>query len=329
MKGKKVAVGALVAIVLALPPAMRDVSAADAPIKVARIGYLEVVKPGGPPMLIVQELGKLGYIEGKNLVMEYRSANGNPDLLAAAATELVNLNVDVIYAVSNPSAFAAKSATRTIPIVVWGAHGALETGLVRSLRGPEGNLTGVESLAPGLDTKRVELLKEIQPGLAQLAVIYDAGDQGSRLHLKSTQAAGRALGVAISMLEVRRPEDFAPVFAAAAGKPLGGVLTFTGGLTFVNWQRIMDFALANRLPTVCEFKELVRAGCLFSYGPDVIEFAQRAAAQIDKILKGTPPGEMPVEQMTRFELVINLKTAKMLGITIPQPVLLRAHEIVH
>jgi len=136
------------------------------------------------------------------------------------------------------------------------------------------------------------------------------------------------LGVAISSLAVRRPEDFAPAFAAAAGKPLGGVLTFTGGLTFVNWQHIMDFALANRLPTVCEFRELAQAGCLLSYGPNFIEFAQRTAAQIDKILKGAPPGDLPVEQMTRFELVINLKTAKALGITIPQPMLVRADEIV-
>jgi putative ABC transport system substrate-binding protein len=328
MKVKNVAASALAAIALALPAAMRDVSAADAPIKVARIGYLHMVEPSGPPLLIVQELGKLGYIEGKNLVMEYRTANGNPDLLAAAAAELVKLNVDVIYAVSNRPAFVAKSATRTIPIVVWGAHGALETGLVPSLSRPGGNLTGVESLAPELDTKRVELLKQILPGLAQLAVVYDAGDEGSRVHLKSTQAAGRALGVAISTIEVRRPEDFAPVFAAAAGKPLGGVLTFTGGLTFVNWQHIMDFALANRLPTVCEFRELAQAGCLFSYGPNMSEFTQRAAAQIDKILKGTPPGELPVEQMTRFELVINLKTAKALGIAIPKQVLLRADEIV-
>ena len=316
------------AIALALLVSMRNAPAADAPAKVVRVGYLEFVAPGGPPMLIVQELGKLGYIEGKNLVMEYRHANGNPDRMPEAAAELVKLNVDVIYAVSNVPAFAAKSATRLIPIVAWGAHGAVETGLVSSLRRPGGNLTGVESLAPELDAKRVELLKQIVPGLARLAVVYDAGDQGSPPHLKSTQAAGRALGVAISTLEMRRPEDFGPVFAAATAKPLGGVLTFTGGLTFENWQRIMDFALANRLPTVCEFRELAQAGCLLSYGPNFIEFTQRTAAQIDKILKGTPPGELPVEQMTRFELVINLKTARALGLTIPKSLRLRADEVI-
>ena len=326
MKAFDAALSALAAIALALP-AVRDASGADASTKVARVGYLDVGEPVGPPRLVVQELGKLGYIEGKNLTVVYRMASGNSDLPAAAA-ELAKLNVDVIYAVTNVAGFAAQRATRTIPIVVWGAHGAVETGLVSSLRRPGGNLTGVESLAPELDTKRIELLKEIQPGLAQLSVVYDADEKGSIVHLKSSQAAGRALGIAISTLEVRRPEDFDVAFIAAGGKPLGGVLTFTSNLTFMNWQRIMDFALANRLPTVCEFRELVQAGCLLSYGPNFIEFAQRTAAQIDKILRGTSPGDLPVEQMTRFELVINLKTARALGITIPKQVWPRADEIV-
>jgi ABC-type uncharacterized transport system substrate-binding protein len=199
---------------------------------------------------------------------------------------------------------------------------------VTSLGRPGGNLTGTESLAPELDAKRIELLKQIVPGLVRVAVLYDAGDQGSAVHLKSTEAAGQTLGVAISMLEVRRAEDFEPVLSGSAGKPLGGFLTFTSSLTFANWQHIMGFALANRLPTVCEFKELARKGCLLSYGPTFMEFDQRTAAQIDKILKGTRPGELPVEQMTRFELVINLKTAKALGITIPQAVLQRADEVI-
>jgi putative ABC transport system substrate-binding protein len=205
----------------------------------------------------VQELRRLGYVEGKNLVIEYRSANGDPDRMPEAAAELVKLNVDVILAVANAGAFAAKSATRTIPIVVWVIHGALATGLVSSLSRPGGNLTGTESLAPEIDAKRVELLKQIVPGLSRLAVVFDASDQGSPVHLKSTQAAGRALGVAISTLEV-------------------------------------------------------------SYGPNMIEYSQRTAAQIDKILKGASPSELPVEQLTRFDLVINSKPAKVLGITIPQ-----------
>lgn len=197
-----------------------------------------------------------------------------------------------------------------------------------NLNRPGGDLTGVESLAPELDAKRVELLKQIVPGLSRMAVLYDATDQGSPLHLRSTQAAGRALGVATSTLEVRRPEDFGPVLAAATGRPLGGLLTFTCPLTFLNWQHVGDFASANRLPTVCEFRELVQAGCLFSYGSNFVEFAQRTAAQIDKIFRGTPAGDLPVEQMMRFELVVNLETARALGITLPSALLQRADEVI-
>lgn len=329
IKNTTKALGMLLAIVLAMLMVSSNASAADAPPKVVRIGTFGLAPTfSGPPSLIVQELRKLGYVEGKNLIIEYRSANGDPDRLPEVAAELVKLNVDVILAAANAGAFAARSATRTIPIVVWGTHGAVEIGLVTSLRRPGGNLTGTESLAPEIDAKRVALLKQIVPGLSRLTVLYDAGDQGSPVHLKSTQTAGHALGVAVSTMEVRRPEDFSPAFAATAGMPLGGVLTFTSPLTFRSWQRINDFALANRLPTVCEWRELAQAGCLLSYGPNIIEYSQRTAAQIDKVLKGTPPGELPVEQMTRFELVINLTTAKALGLTIPQRVLLQADEVI-
>jgi putative ABC transport system substrate-binding protein len=306
-----------------------DASAADAGTRVLRIGSFGLGPAfGGPPALIRDELRKLGYVEGKDYVIDYRSANGDPDQLPAAAAELVKSNVDVILALANAGAFVARNATRTIPIVVWGAHGAVEIGLVSNLRRPGGNLTGTEGLAPEIDAKRVELLRQIVPGLSRLAVLYDAGDQGSAVHLKSAQTAGRALGVAVSTLEVRRAEDFVTVLAAASGQPLGGVLTFTSPLTYTNWQRVADFAAANRLPTVCEWRELARAGCLFSYGPNILEYSQRTAAQIDKIFRGTPVGELPMEQMTRFELVINQKTAKALGITIPQSILLRADAVI-
>lgn len=323
------AFGFLAVVALVVSGVPNDASAADTGTRVLRIGTFGLPPSfGGPAALIREELQKLGYVEGKDLVIEYRSANGDPNRLPEAAAELVKSNVDVILAVANAQAFIAQSATRTIPIVVWGAHGALEVGLVSNLGRPGGNLTGTESLAPEIDAKRVELLKEIVPGLSRLAVIYDAGDPGSAVHLKSAQTASRSLGVAISTLEVRRAEDFATVFAAAAGRPLGGVLTFTSPLTYINWRRIGDFASANRLPTVCEWRELAKAGCLLSYGPNVVEYSQRNAAQIDKIFKGTPVGELPVEQMTRFELVVNLTTAKALGIAIPQSTLLRADELI-
>ena len=322
--------GALLAITLALLAAMRDASAIDAPAKVARVGYLAIGAPlsGVGSSLIGQELAKLGYVEGKNLIIEVRHASGSPDRLPEAAAELVKLNVDVIFAATNPAAFAAQAATRKIPIVVWGAHGAVETGLVSSLRRPGGNLTGVESLAPEIDAKRLELLKQIVPGLARLAVFYDAGDQGSPLHMKAIEAAGQALGVAFTTLEVRRPEDFDPVLAAASAKPLGGLFMLTSNLTFRNGKRVLDFALVNRLPSLCEFRELAQAGCLLSYGATLGELTQRSAGLIDKILRGTPPGDLPVEQMTRFELVVNLKTARALGVVIPQALLLRADEVI-
>ena len=318
----------LATVALALCGVRGDALAADPGTKVLRLGTFGLSPAfGGPPALIREELRKLGYVEGKNLVIEYRRALDS-ERLPEAAAELVKLNVDIILAVANRGAFAAKGATRTIPIVVWGAHGALEIGLVSNLGRPGGNLTGTESLAPEIDAKRVELLKQIVPGLSQLAVLYDGGDQGSSVHLKSTQTAGRALGVAISTLEVRRPEDFDTVFSAATGQPLGAVLTFTSPMTYLNWRRILEFTLTNRLPTVCEWREMAQAGCMLSYGPNIIEYSQRNAAQIDKIFKGTPAGELPMEQMTRFELVVNLKTAKALGITIPQSMLLHADEVI-
>jgi len=315
------ALGAFLVVAYALLAPVHNASAADTPVKVARVGFLgSGAARGGTTSTIVQELQKFGYVEGKNLVVEYRQTE--------AAAELAMLNIDVIVAMTNPNAFAAQRATRAIPIVVWGAHGALETGLVSSLRRPGGNLTGTESLAPELDAKRMELLKQIVPALARVAVLYDAGDQGSPVHFKSTLAAGQTLGVAVSTLEVKRAEDFEPVVSASAGKLLGGLLTYTSNLTFANWKLVNDFALANRLPTLCEFRELAQAGCLLSYGPILIEFTQRSASLVDRILEGTPPGELPVEQMTRFELVINLNTAKALGITIPQAVLVRADEVI-
>lgn len=319
---------ALTVLAMLLPVAP-GAPAADQQNRVVRVGYLSQY-----PLLnlgsgrITQELAKLGYLEGKNLVLEVRHAGGDPDRLAEAAAELVRLKVDVIYAVTSPAAFAAKNATRSIPIVVWAAHGAVETGLVPSLRRPGGNITGTESLAPELDGKRIQLLKQIVPGLARLAVLYDSTDQGSAQHLKLIHAAGKELGVEFSSLEVRRPEDFDPVFASAAGKPLGGVLTLTSNMTIGNWPRIRDFALARHLPTLCEFRLMAQNGCLLSYGPTFDEITQRCAIQIDKILRGTPPGELPIEQPTRFELVVNLKTAKALGLVVPQELLLRADAVI-
>ena len=315
---------ALLAFLFASPAAH-----SQQPAKVFRIG---VLSPGRDTKfvshLVSQRLQELGYIEGKHYSFERRFAEGNPERLPELAAELVRMNVDVILAYTNRSAFAAKSATRTIPIVVWGAHGALETGLVQSLARPGGNLTGMESLAPAADAKRMELLKEIVPGLSRVDVLYNPGDQGSQFHLSAAEAAGTALGVAISTLEVRRPEDFDAALSSAAGKLPDAILTFTDTLTFQNSKRVAEFAVAKRVPTMCEFKDMVDAGCLISYGPSFTEFAEINARQIARILAGDNPGEMPIERCTRFEQVVNLKTARAIGITIPKSVLLRADRVI-
>jgi putative tryptophan/tyrosine transport system substrate-binding protein len=307
-------------------------NAAEPPERVVRIGYLSLNPPLGPARSgsarILPELARLGYVEGKNMVFEVRHAGGDPARLAEAAAELVKLKVDLIYAVTSPAAFAAKAATQSIPIVAWAAHAAVETGLVPSLRHPGGNLTGTESMAPELDGKRIQLLKQIVPGLTRLAVVYEPADQGSPQHLKNIQGAEKSLGLTTSTLPVARPQDFDAVFAAAAGKPLGAVLTLTSNMMFFNWPRIRDFAQAQRLPTLCEFRQMTEAGCLLSYGATFDEITQRCATQIDKILRGTPPGELPIEQPTRFELVINLKTARALGLSVPQELLLRADAVI-
>jgi putative ABC transport system substrate-binding protein len=319
--------GALLALWLSSSVAM----AAGEPERVFHVGYLALY----PPLpnvgsgQIRQELAKLGYREGSNVVFDVRHASGNPDLLGAAAAELVKLRVDVIFASTIPSALAARKATDTVPIVAWGMHGAVASGLVTNLRRPGGNVTGTESLAPEIDAKRVQLFKQLIPALDRLAVVGDNLDQGVPEHLKYIQSAGKVLGITQSaLLAVGRPEDFEAVLAGAAGKPLGALLVVTTNQTFRLRQRIVEFALANRLPSMCEFKSMAEAGCLVSYGPTFEEMTERCAAQIDKILRGAPPGELPVEQPTRFELVINLKTARALGLTVPQELLLRADAVI-
>lgn len=306
-----------------------DVWAADPPNRVVRVGYLSI----NPPLAtgagrIVQELAKLGYVEGKNLELEVRFVGGHAERLPEAAAELVKLRVDVIFAVSNPAVFAARDATSTIPIVGYAMHGAVETGLVSNLRRPGGNITGTDSMAVDLDAKRLELLKQIVPELTRLTVLYDLNDQGSPHHMKNIQAAGKNIGLAVSSLTMRQPEDLAPLFGANAGRPLDAMYTLTSNTILVNWPRISQFALANRLPTLCEFRQMAHSGCLLSYGPSLDEITERGAAQIDRILRGTPPGELPIERPTRLELVVNLETAKALGLTIPQSVLLRADEVI-
>jgi putative ABC transport system substrate-binding protein len=261
-------------------------------------------------------------------VFESRFADWQPERLPTLAAELVRQKMDVIVAIANETAFAAKAATATVPIVVWGAHGAVETGLVSSLAHPGANITGIETLAPELDAKRMALLKEIVPDLNEVAVLFNASDQASSLHLASTRGAPQTLKVSVSPMEVRRAEDLTAALPAIERKKTSGLLIFTDPLIRAQWSRVAEFAQQHGIPTVCEFKAFAEAGCLVAYGPIIGESYDRVAYQVDRILKGTKPADLPVEQSTKFELVINLKTAKALGLTIPPSVLARADDLI-
>jgi putative ABC transport system substrate-binding protein len=312
-----------------LAPASPSVQAAEPTAKVPRIGILllEPRTPGDRADILARELQQLGY-RGDKVTLDVRSADWSPSRLHEVARQLVALEPDVIIAVTNVAGFAAKEATKTIPIVVTGMHAAVQTGLVASLARPGGNVTGVETLAPELDAKRMQLLREIEPRSTRLGVIYNGGDPGARFHLQAVREAARSLHFEIHPMEVAKPEDFDRVLGARRSLEVDAVMTFTDRLTGMNWRSIGTFGQQHRVPTVCEFRFLAKAGCLVTYGPPVEDLFSKAAAQADRILRGTKPMDMPVEQVTRFELVINQRTAKAIGITIPQALLLRADEVI-
>jgi putative ABC transport system substrate-binding protein len=284
-----------------------------------------------PQEVFRQGLRDLGYVEGRNVVIEYRDAEGKPERLPALAAELVGLKVDVIVAGGQPHALAAMQATRTLPIVFIGAADPVTSGLVTSLARPGGNVTGLSFLAPELVGKRLELLKQAVPGVTRVAVLWEPGGQGERTAkdmLKQAEAAARALGVRPQFVEARGPADFDRAFSDMT-RARAGALTVLGSVMFVNERRrLVDLAAKNRLPAVYLSREFVDAGGLMSYGPNVADLFRRAATYVDKILKGAKPGDLPVEQPTKFELVINMKTAKALGLTIPQSLLGRADHVV-
>ncbi len=303
--------------------------------KVPRIGFLLPNLAASPHLLEAfrQGLRDLGYVEGRNLLIEYRDAEGKPERLPALAAELVALKVDVILAPTTPTALAAKQATRTIPIVFAAATDAVTDGLVTSLARPGGNVTGLSSLVgPELYGKRLELLKQAVPGVSRVAFLWQPGGQGERTEkdiLKGADVAARALGVRLQFVEARGPEDFDRVFSEMTRARAGALTVLGSPMFFVERRRLVDLAAKNRLPAVYPFREFADAGGLMSYGPNAADLLRRAATYVDKILKGAKPADLPVEQPTKFELVINLKTAKALGLTIPPSVLGRADEVIH
>ena len=306
---------------------------AQSPTKVFRIGTLAPgARPAAPDWkqrwAFVEGLRELGWIEGQNVVIEDRWADGKTDRLPALAAELVRLKVDAIFTRSWPAAVAAKLATTTIPIVIITAGDPVGTGLVASLAHPGGNITGLGDLTTELSAKRLELLKETVPKLSRVAVLWNSADGGMTLRFRQIQAAAPTLGVTVRPLGVQEPEDFEQAFAAMTQERPDALFVVADVLTRFHHKRIRDFAALNRLPAMYELREFVADGGLISYGPSFPDLQRRGAVLVDKVLKGAKPADLPVEQPTRFELVLNLRTAKALGLTIPQSILLRADDVI-
>ena len=299
--------------------------------KIARIGYLAIDQAASPHLreAFLQELRDLGYIEGRNLVIEYRSAEGKSEQLPALAAELVALKVDVIVAPSTVAAQAAKQATRTLPIVSVAIP--VTSGLVTSLARPGGNVTGLSFFSPELVGKCLEQLKLAVPAVSRVAALWQPGGQGEPTEkemLKAAEVAARALGVRLQFVEARGPENFDRAFSEMTRARAGALTVLPSNMFISERRRLVDLAAKNRLPAVYPWREFVDAGGLMSYGLNVADLFRRAATYVDKILKGAKPADLPVEQPTKFELVINLKTAKILGLTIPQPLQQRADQMI-
>ena len=331
----KIQNGKLVGIVaLAVAFAMCGaVAEAQQPKKVPRIGYLSGVDPAREAVraeAIRLALRELGYVEGQNIAIEYRYAEGKRDRFPELAAELVRLKVDIIVGPSGSAPIrAAKNATKTIPIVMMSlAADPVEAGFVDSLARPGGNVTGLTTLSRELGGKRLELLKEAVPKLARVAVLYDAAAPSTAQVKEDLLVAARALGLTVRFWEVRDAGGFERVFAALSKQRPEGLYVPPGPLMAANEKRIAGFALKNRLPSVYSNNEAVDAGGLIYYGADLAASYRRAAYYVDRILKGAKPADLPVEQPTKFELVINLKTAKQIGLMIPQSLLYRADKVI-
>jgi putative ABC transport system substrate-binding protein len=296
--------------------------------KVPRIGVLSPDSPGPLPLLDAfrQELRKLGYVENENIAIEYRFAGAKPELLPELAAQLVRLKVDVILTINTAASQAAKSATKTIPIVF--TYVADPVDLVPSLARLGGNITGLTTLATELSAKRLELLKEAFPGTSRVAFLWNSTNLAGTRGLRETERASLPLGIHLYPLGLRGPDELQNAFRVASRERVGVLFVWEDAVLLRHRTRILDLAAIHRLPTTSQYREFVEAGGLLSYGSNLSNHFRRAAYYVDKILKGTKPADLPVEQPTKFELVINLKTAKALGLTIPQSLLQRADEVI-
>ena len=298
--------------------------------KVPRIGYLSpgVLSDSYSREAFQQGLRGLGYVAGKNILIEYRYSEGKFERLPELAEELVRLKVDVFVTIGTPPSQAAKAATTTIPIVMALISDPVGAGLVASLARPGGNVTGLSTVSSDLSGKRLELLKETLPKVSRVAVLYDPNDPAMIAEIKETEVAARPLGVQLQPIEVRRLDEFEAALKAATRAKAGSALVLPTALFNTHRKRIAELAAKNRLPTMWATNQLMDAGGLMSYGPDYGDLYRRAATYVDKILKGAKPADLPVEQPMKFELVINLKTAKQIGLSIPPNVLARADRVI-
>ena len=301
--------------------------------KTPKIGFLSAVSASGNDAkanleVFRQGLGEFGYIEGKNITIEYRWAEGKLDRIPELAAELVSLGVDVIVTVGMPAVIGAKQATNTIPIVTANADNLVEAGVVASLARPGGNVTGSTRVDADFSGKRLELLKETFSKLSRVAVLSHGSLGSDQEELQETQAAARILGLAIQSLRVHEPSQFLDTYAEMIKRHADALIIFTSAFTSFHRRQLVELANKNRLPTMCASVNWTDAGCFMSYGPNTTEFYRRAAVFVDKILKGAKPADLPVERPTKFEFVINLKTAKQIGVTIPPNVLARANTVI-
>jgi ABC-type uncharacterized transport system substrate-binding protein len=308
------------------------VAQAQQPKKIAKIGFLVPSTPAAAAHLFEafrQGLRELGYVEGKTFVLEFRYAEGRTERLPDLARELVGLKVDVIVTGTDVAIAAVKRETQTIPIVMGNSTDPVGTGFVASLARPGGNLTGLSSISPELGGKRLELLREVVPGLSRVAFLWNPDVRGAVLDYNETEGAANSLHLQLQSVEVSRAEDLDRAFSAVTkGRAQALIMPAANPVGFTNRGQIASFAQKNRLPSIYAQREYVDAGGLMSYGPSTPDMFRRAATYVDKILKGTKPADLPVEQPTKFEFVINLKTAKQIGLTIPPNVLARAEKVI-
>jgi putative tryptophan/tyrosine transport system substrate-binding protein len=322
--------GGTLSLMLALIAAPLSAHAQE-PGKIPRIGYVFARVSSEDQHIweaARQGLRDLGYVEGQNIALEVRWAEGRYERLPALIAELVRLKVDVLVVGTTPGALAAKRATRTIPVVMYAVGDPVGSGLVASLSRPGGNLTGLSLFNKEVSGKRLELLKETLPGISRVAVLTNPGNPVHAAFWTETQSAAHVLGLQLQAIEVRRPEDFDPAVAAATRDRAEALLVFDDSLTLGYRTRLVALAAARRLPTMYGLREFADAGGLLSYGPSNLAMYRRTATFVDKVLKGAKPADLPVEQPTTFELVVNLKAAKALGLRFPPSVLARADQII-